>query len=790
MKKSIFLNRVATSPKNLMKKLFLLLIVTSVIPTSAFAQHATIVGKVLDNENATLESATVELYDADSIWVAGSLSDKNGIFRLTNLETGNYVLKISFVGFAPNIMKINNLIKKLDIGSVSLVPDNQLGEVLVTASNKRYDIDKQILIPTISQREISNNGWTLMRNMQLSRIRLNPVTNEISTSGGQSVILQINGRNVEKEEITTLLPHDIVRIEYIDQPGVRYQAGAVINYIVKYHQAGGSIYADGNQTLSSQGIRRYNANGNYNRLKSQLGFTVSYDESRARWTRENKYHYVLPDYAFDRTEEGLPTIYKDRTLKLSARYTLYDADKYLFNVTLKDKINNVPNQFSDRQGYVTDSYTGSHSFMQDFSTWRSHTPSLDLYFHRKLANSQSLTFNVVGTMIDSKSTHSYMEYVEGGEMLSSINSLIDGTKYSLIAEGIYEKKFKNSKWSAGAHHSQSYTKNRYAGDVGKDVSLKNINSYLFIEYACSFGQFNLNAEMSGKYIRYSQQGKISEKLYAEPRLQLQYSFTDKTLLRYIGRFSSSSPSLSDLNDTEQQMDIWQIRRGNPHLRAYTTYRQNLLFATNHALADWEIEVRYDYADNPIMTSLFYDNNKIVNMKENQGSKHRLTVESTLTLRPFGKYVSLSVTPGINRYIINGHLYAHTYTNWYLRTTLLASYKRWFMNVGVSTRCNDMDGEEINYMEAFHDMGIGYNAKRWNLSAGIMLPFTKEYSQASRNVSDMAASYSKVFTRDLSCMFFLSASVNFDFGKTFKVQKQKRNHSDDDSGILSTGKVGM
>ena len=149
MKKSIFLNRVATSPKNLMKKLFLLLIVTSVIPTSAFAQHATIVGKVLDNENATLESATVELYDADSIWVAGSLSDKNGIFRLTNLETGNYVLKISFVGFAPNIMKINNLIKKLDIGSVSLVPDNQLGEVLVTASNKRYDIDKQILIPTI-----------------------------------------------------------------------------------------------------------------------------------------------------------------------------------------------------------------------------------------------------------------------------------------------------------------------------------------------------------------------------------------------------------------------------------------------------------------------------------------------------------------------------------------------------------------------------------------------------------------------------------------------------------------
>lgn len=72
--------------------------------------------------------------------------------------------------------------------------------------------------------------------MQLSRIQINPITNEMTTDNGGTVLLQINGASAERAEILNLKAKDIVRIEYLDQPGVRYQAAAVINYIVKQRE--------------------------------------------------------------------------------------------------------------------------------------------------------------------------------------------------------------------------------------------------------------------------------------------------------------------------------------------------------------------------------------------------------------------------------------------------------------------------------------------------------------------------------------------------------------------------
>lgn len=773
-----------------MKKILLFVIIVNCIVISAFSQTTEIKGCVVDNENKPLEGATIGLYSLDSVLVTGSAATSNGNFALKKLKLGSYFLQISFIGFSHSFIKINNLDKKLDIGVIALMPDNQLEEVTVTASSKRYAIDKQILIPTKSQLSISNNGWNLMRNMQLTRIKIDPIKNTISTQDGQKVIMQINGMNVENEEVVALRPEDIVRVEYSDQPGMRYQAGAIINYIVKHRESGGYISANGTHTISSLGIKRYNLNSNYNWKKSQLGIIASYDESRAKWKRENTFHYQLPDRSFERVEDGLPTIYKDRALNTSIKYTIYEADKYQFTATLRNKYNNVPNQFSDRQGYVTDMNTGVRSFLQDFSKWKSNAPSLDLYYLRNLKNKQTLIFNMVGTVIHSENSHVYTENSEAGENIASIFSMIKGTKYSWIAEGIYERSFSHSKWSTGIHHTQNFTNNKYSGDVNSDVDMNYLESYLFVDYTYSYKHFNLTTGVNGKYTCYSQKEEKHNKFYIEPRLLLQYSFSDNLLLRYNIRLLSKSPSLSELNDTEQQIDTWQIKRGNPGLLTYITYRQNLLFAYNHKIFGVELLGRYDYGHRPIMGAMFYEDGKIINMNVNQRSKHHLNIESSFSLRPLGDYLSLSLTSGMNRYIIYGNSYTHTYTNWYLRASLLANYKRWFLNADVSTPRNLMDGETIDYSESFHSIGLGYNAQKWNVSAGVMLPFTKEYSQATRNLSRLASSYSKISSRDLSCLFYVAASINLDFGTKFKVQKQKRFNSDEDSGVLSSGKVGM
>lgn len=84
------------------------------------------------------------------------------------------------------------------------------------------------------QTKAASNGVSLLRNLQLSRILINPIDNSITIPGGDNVQLRINGVEVTQAEIIAIRPTDVIRIEYIDNPGARYgNAGAVLNYIVK-----------------------------------------------------------------------------------------------------------------------------------------------------------------------------------------------------------------------------------------------------------------------------------------------------------------------------------------------------------------------------------------------------------------------------------------------------------------------------------------------------------------------------------------------------------------------------
>ena len=109
---------------------------------------------------------------------------------------------------------------------------------------------------------------------------------------------------------------------------------------------------------------------------------------------------------------------------------------------------------------------------------------------------------------------------------------------------------------------------------------------------------------------------------------------------------------------------------------------------------------------------------------------------------------------------------------------------------METRHNTLTGETITYGQHFHLIGAGYNADKWNVSAGFYLPFSKNYSQATRNLSKVASSYSDVHTTDLQALVYVAASVNLDFGKRKSWQSQRLQNQDSGSGVLKSGKVGM
>ena len=132
----------------------------------------------------------------------------------------------------------------------------RLAEVTVEAQSLIQKVDKQVLLPNREQRKASHDGISLLQNLQIPRIVVNPTDNTVKTLANQDVQLRINGIEASNSEVMAINPKDVIRIEYHDQPGVRYNdAAAVINEIVCRHDTGGNmmINASNGATMTDVG---------------------------------------------------------------------------------------------------------------------------------------------------------------------------------------------------------------------------------------------------------------------------------------------------------------------------------------------------------------------------------------------------------------------------------------------------------------------------------------------------------------------------------------------------------
>jgi hypothetical protein len=91
-----------------------------------------------------------------------------------------------------------------------------LKEVTIQARSVIQKADRMLVLPSETQVKTSTGGIDLLQKMQLPRIFIDPVSEDISTTGNGEVQLRINGVQITKPEITALRPTDILRIEYHD----------------------------------------------------------------------------------------------------------------------------------------------------------------------------------------------------------------------------------------------------------------------------------------------------------------------------------------------------------------------------------------------------------------------------------------------------------------------------------------------------------------------------------------------------------------------------------------------
>lgn len=685
-----------------------------------------------------------------------------------------------------NVDSIESSLKQVD-----------LNEVTVEASSWVQKADRNLLYPNAKQIEQSRNGLQLLQKLQIPGVIINPTDNSIALADQSEVSLRINGRPADNKEIQALSPEQIVRIEYIDNPGVRYgEVGAVLDFIVNNPTSGGSFMGDITQSVN-RGFGEYWLSGKVNSGKSEGSYSgwVS-----PRWNlkmlRDNTELYELTDGTrYTRTEESLDgSKFEQWNNGHSLSYNYLDPQKQMFNASLKFYYNQQENLF---RGILTDhSPGGTTSLMLDDGKNHSITPSLNLYYQYNFDEDQLLMANVVASYEQPTSHRIYTEdelfYTDNsfttGSSLVDIDNLIKSRSYSILGEVDYEKRWKNSRVTAGIRHTQSWTTNDYV-EQGINDRMNQGNSYLFGEYWMRLGShFDFSAGIGYSLYSYVPRDRESH-LYSiwRPRFSARYTIDDYSSLRFNFVRMGSVISLDMLSPVVQDVDGMQQSTGNPDIKPYATYKYDLQYQYNRGIFYGKLGALYTHAPGAIMPEKMWVGDKILTRYNNQKNAEELRFYLDTRVTAIPDWLTLSAGPAWHRYWMRGNNYTHVYNNFYCYATFELSHWGFSLEGMLQTNFNRFWGETLEGGENVHTLKLSYNYKDWNFGVMVLDPFINDYKVTNENWNRYAGYQQVITTNMIKQMVAVGISWNLNWGRRYETDEQRINNVIGGGGVNAAGK---
>lgn len=257
-----------------MQKIFLV-IGAFFILNVGIAQRGGVVGIVKDaDQNLLLPYASVMLMNTkDTSLVKGAITDKDGIFELQGVANGNYLLKISLIGYEDwysDHFAITQQQNKIDFKEIPIkisVAALQAAEVTFKKPLFEEKQGKMIMNIEAQPNAAGDNVLDLLKKMPSVTVDQD---DKISILGKSGVLVLIDDKqtHLSGDDLTNLLKTmpsaSIDKIEVIKNPSARFDAagtGGVINIVTKKDKnrgINGSAYAAGGYSGSFQHNEGFN----------------------------------------------------------------------------------------------------------------------------------------------------------------------------------------------------------------------------------------------------------------------------------------------------------------------------------------------------------------------------------------------------------------------------------------------------------------------------------------------------------------------------------------------------
>lgn len=611
----------------------------------------------------------------------------------------------------------------------------ELQEVVIEAPKVIRKADMDVYHPSKSAVGNSKNGMQLLGNLMIPSLTVSDALGTVQAAG-QSVQLRVNGREATIDQVRALLPETIRRVEWIDNPGLRYGgANYVLNIIVANPTLGGSLMASARPALNNAwGFYMADAKFNVGRSQWEVGGNYKLTDNLSAH-RDYTETFTYPDGSSitrDETSRGGRIDNSMANIWASYNYIKPDTSVFMAELGFHRDINDKTRY----DGLLSLSDGSDDILLTDSRGADGNTPSLSLYWQQNFSRRQMLILNFSSSFYFGRTYSDYLEQLPGAaSYLTDIHTDIKDRNQAYAAEADYIKNWKNGRFTAGASYTANRNRSEYVSLGGEVFHQRQDKVYIFAEYFHRFGKWTATAGMGVQYtdFLFKESNRGNHSWSPRPQATVTYALNQSHNFRLSFTSWQSTPTLAETNIVPRQLDGFQWQVGNQNLRTANSYMLTFRYGFSLPRVNGSFGIRAFTSPNAITPLLRWDDNRLLTTYENSRGLQNLSFFLAPQIEIVPGWLTASGYVQFRMERMRGTGYEYRSNAWSGNASLQLSH--WgFVLSGQYTRAQrDLWGEKISWGEDLNIIDLSYNWKSWQFGAGIIMPFGK-YDQGSRSLS--------------------------------------------------------
>ena len=533
------------------------------------------------------------LHLPDSSMVTGNITLSDGAFKLDKVKPGEYYLRASFVGYrnggrALTVADGKNVVIADTIFLAEIA--TELNEVTVVGERLKGKemVDRtSYAIPEVIAKTAST-GYDLLKKIPQVNVDFQ---NNITLNGSSNFIIQVDGRQRDREYLARLLPSDIQSVEIISNPSGKYEGNidGVINIILKkearYGMGGnvsGTLKPFNRVTSSLSGSLDYSA-GKVTFYTTALSFIQLLDINSTLDSR-----YTTIDSLTKMTGFGDIKV-SQTSVNSGFDYYMNEKNNFSFNVRFKPTNQNVdmPNNTILYKGATPLNTIASMMDQQSNSNETSFSLFYKKTFDKQVQElSAEANYYMFGSGETTDFTNTRYPY----------NSDVILNTHSRLEENLNDRNYFMSKidyvYPIGMYAKIETGYQFYYQQMGYDFNIDNQEESNLFEYAefrnSAYGGLTFNLKKLGfqTMLRVENSHIVADSVTKPdytcflPSVNLQYKFSPSHNLKFTYNRRINRPGIYDMNPYYRVGQNYAITQGNPNLRPDYRDRLQLTYTWN------------------------------------------------------------------------------------------------------------------------------------------------------------------------------------------------------------------